>query len=86
LHLEESQAMSDESQTSWVELKLEFPDEVGTRLEKVARDAGLSLQCYCVRVLLRHLLKDASPEQKERWQKQLPATLRRNGCDDSAEL
>ena len=84
LHLEEGQTMSDESQITWVTLKLELPDEIEVRLGKIAHDAGLSLKCYCVRVLLHHLMKDASPEQKERWQRQVPATLRRNGCDDSA--
>jgi hypothetical protein len=78
--------MSDESQIAWVSLKLEFPDEVGARLEKVAQEAGQSLKCYCVRVLLKHLQQDTSTGQKERWQQQLSATLRRNGCDDSAEL
>jgi hypothetical protein len=78
--------MSDEDQIAWVTLKLEFPDEVGARLEEIARGAGLSLKCYCIHVLLRHLLKDAASEEKERWLLQLPVTLRRNGCDDKAEL
>lgn len=76
--------MDGETQITWVELNLEFTDEVESRLREVARVAGLSLKCYCVRVLLKHLLKDATPQQNERWQAQLPATLRRNGCDDSA--
>ncbi|HXQ25875.1 MAG TPA: HepT-like ribonuclease domain-containing protein [Candidatus Acidoferrales bacterium] len=86
VHAGEGRVMSNEDQITWFALKLEFPDEVGARLEKIAQEAGLSLKCYCVRVLLRHLLKDASAEQKERWQQQWPATLRRNGCDDDVEL
>jgi hypothetical protein len=78
--------MSDENQDTWFTLKLEFPDEVEARLEKVAQEAGLSLKCYCVHVLLKHLLKDASAEQKERWEQQLPATLRRNGCDENSAV
>jgi uncharacterized protein with HEPN domain len=82
----EGRARSDENQTTWVSLKLELPDDVGARLEKIAQEAGLSLKCYCVRILLNHLMKDASAEQKERWQQHLPATLRRNGCNDTTEL
>jgi uncharacterized protein with HEPN domain len=82
----ERRATIDENQIGWVSLKLELPDDIGARLEKVAQEAGLSLKCYCVRVLLKHLMKDASPEQKERWLQHVPATLRRNGCDDSIEL
>ena len=78
--------MSNEDQIAWVTLKLELPDTVGAHLEKVAQEAGLSLKCYCVRVLLKHLQKDASADRRERWQQQLPAALRRNGCDDSADL
>ena len=78
--------MNDEGQITWVPLKLEIPDEIGERLKKIAQDAGLSLECYCVRVLLQHVMRDASPEQKERWRQQAPVTLRRNGCGDSAEL
>jgi uncharacterized protein with HEPN domain len=85
-HSSEGRAMSDENQIRWVSLKLELPDDVGARLEKIAQEAGLSLECYCVRILLNHLMKDASAEQKERWQKDVPATLRRNGCEGTAEL
>ena len=86
VHPGEGSVMSNENHIAWVTLKLEFPDDVGVRLEKVAQDAGLSLKCYCVRVLLKHLLKDASSDQKERWQRQIPAASRRNGCDDGTEL
>lgn len=82
----EGKAWGTENQIAWVPLKLEFADEVGARLEEIADKAGLSLKCYCVRVLLKHLLKDASPEQKERWQQQLPATLNRNGCEGGDAL
>jgi uncharacterized protein with HEPN domain len=85
-HPGEVQVTGNESQITWVALKIEFPDDVGAHLEKVAQGAGLSLKCYCVRVLLMSLLKDASPEQAERWQQQLPATLRKNGCDDRDAL
>ena len=76
----------DESQIKWVELKLELPDDVGARLEEVAAGAGLSLKCYFVQVLWRSLLEDATPEQKETWQQELPAVMRRNGCPDSQAL
>ena len=78
--------LSNENQIAWVTLTLEFPDELEAHLEKAAKDAGLSVKCYCVRILLKHWLESASDEQKERWQQQVPATLRRNGCDDSVEL
>jgi hypothetical protein len=75
--------MNEEDHVGWVKLKIELPDDVEIRLEKLAQESGLSLKCYCVRILLKHLLKDASVEQKERWQEQFPATLRRNGCDEA---
>jgi len=78
--------MSNENEITWVELKLEIPDDIAARLEIIARQAGLSFKCYCVRVLLKHVMEDASAEQKERIQKGMPATMRRNGCDDIAEL
>jgi hypothetical protein len=70
-----------------VTLNLEFPDGVfGARLEKQAQEDGLSVKSYCVHIRLQHLLRDASAEQKERWLPQVPATLRKNGCDDTAQL
>jgi hypothetical protein len=78
--------MTNDSEIRWVTLTLEFPDEIGARLQKVADEAGISLQCYCVRVLFRELLKEAPAAQKELCLRQLPATLRKNGCDDSADL
>jgi hypothetical protein len=75
-------AVSNQSEIAWVKLTLEFPDEVGARLEKVAEEAGMPLRCYCTRVLLKNVLRIASVEQKERWREQIPATLRRNGCDN----
>jgi uncharacterized protein with HEPN domain len=80
------QAIRIQSEIAWVTLTIELPDEVGASLEEVAREAGVSFKCYCVRILLKDLLKNASADRKERWSQQLPATLRRNGCDDSAEL
>jgi hypothetical protein len=74
--------MSDEDQVKWVALTLDFTPEVEAKLETHALSAGLSLKCYCVGVLYRHLLKDASDVQKERWERGFPATLRRNGCDE----
>jgi uncharacterized protein with HEPN domain/predicted transcriptional regulator len=85
-HPGEGHAMTNQNDIAWVTLTIELPDEVGARLEKVAREAGMSLKCYCTRVLLKDLLKGASAEQKERWREQIPATLRRNGCDNSTEL
>jgi hypothetical protein len=82
----EAETMSNESQIKWVSLNLKLPDEVGARLERLSQEAGLSIKCYCVRVLVTHFMKDASPDQKERWQRDVPATLRRNGCEDTAEL
>jgi len=73
-------------QDTWVTLKIELPDELEKRLETIAQEAGLSFRCYCLRILLKHLLKSASPEQQERWQRHIPATLRCNGCDDRGEL
>jgi len=78
--------MSAEEQIKWVTLNVEFPAEVEARLEKRAREEGLSLTCFCLRLVLRDLLKDASAEQKELWLSQVPATLRKNGCDDTAQL
>jgi uncharacterized protein with HEPN domain len=75
-----------EDQSAWVALTLNLPEELEKKLEKLAQDAGLSVKCYCLRVLLKHLLERASPEQRERWQQGVPATLRRNGCDDNGEL
>jgi hypothetical protein len=46
----------------------------------------MSLQCYCLRVLLKHLIQNASPEQQEQWRQHIPATLRRNSCDHHSEL
>jgi len=73
-------------QIAWVRVNLEFPEDIEKRLEKIAQEAGLCLKCYCLRVLLKHLLEGRSSEQQERWQRQIPATLRRNGCDDRGEL
>ena len=72
-------------QTGWVTLKIELPDELEKRLETIAQEAGLSLKCYFLRALLKHLLTGASPEQRDQWQWQIPATLRRNGCEDRGE-
>ena len=77
---------SPEDQSAWVTLTFNLPDELEKKLEKPAQDAGLSVKCYCLRVLLKHLLEGASPEQRERWQQTVPATLRRNDCDANGEL
>lgn len=75
-----------EVQIAWVTVKLDFPEDLEKKLETAAQDAGMSLQCFCLRVLLRHLFQNASLEQQERWRQDIPATLRRNGCDDRGEL
>ena len=71
---------------AWVTLKTELPEDLEKRLETLAQEAGLSLACYCLRILLKHLLEGGAPEERERWQRQIPATFRRNGCDDHGEL
>ncbi len=70
----------------WVALTLEFPDEVGARFEEIAREAGMSLECYCVRALFQLLMEGASVDQKERLLHQLPATLQKNGCGGGMDL
>jgi hypothetical protein len=75
--------MTPDDQTAWVTLKIELPDDLERALKELAQHAGISIECYCVRVLLNHLMETASRENRERWQSQIPATLRRNGCDDA---
>jgi hypothetical protein len=75
--------MSKEEEITWVTLTLNFPQELDSLIETRAHELGLSPKCYCVHVLHRHLLKDAADVQKERWTREFPATLRRNGCDES---
>lgn len=75
--------MNDEDQSKWVALTLNFSDEQGALLEKLAQDAGLSLKCYCVHMLFRHLLQDAPADRIESWRAQLPTTLSRNGCHET---
>lgn len=75
-----------EDHIAWVTITLDFPEDIEKRLETTARDGGMSVQCYCLRVLLKHLLQNASPEQQEQWRQHIPATLRRNGCDVHGEL
>jgi hypothetical protein len=78
--------MSNDDDIKWVALTLNFKPEVEAKLETHARAAGLSLKCYCVHVLYRHLSTDASDAEKERWGQGFPATLRRNGCDEQSKL
>ena len=75
--------MSSEDQIKWVTLTLNFPPEMEIMIEARACELGLSPKCYCIHVLHGHLLRDASVLQRERWVQEFPATLRRNGCDDS---
>ncbi len=75
-----------EDQIAWVTITLDLPEDIEKRLETAAHDAGMSLQCYCLRVLLKHLIQNASPEQQEQWRQHIPATLRRNSCDHHSEL
>lgn len=80
--VEREMPASIEDQTAWVTVTLNLPEELEKRLETLAQEAGVPLKCYCLKVLLSRLLEGASAEQRERWQRDIPATLRRNGCDD----
>jgi hypothetical protein len=70
--------MSEEDQIKWVALKLDFSPEHEAVLQKRAQASGLSIECYCLHLLYKNLLEEASAAQKEQWQRNLPATLRRN--------
>jgi hypothetical protein len=74
--------MSDDDRIKWVVIKLDLPPDLEALLQARMQTTGLSLECYCIQVLYKDLLKDATPAQKERWLRDLPATLRRNGCED----
>jgi hypothetical protein len=71
-----------DDQIKWVTLKIELPDELEAKLEKRAQEEGMSVTCYCVHAIFRHFMEGATAEQKELWERHLPATLRRNGCPD----
>lgn len=73
-------------QINWVTISIDLPDDIAEKLAVAAKDGGMSIECYCLRVILRHLLETGSPEQNERWKDSIPATLRRNGCDDQGDL
>jgi hypothetical protein len=75
--------MSEEDQIKWAELKFDFSPEQEAVLQKGAQASGLSIECYCLHLLYEKLLEQASAAQKEQWQRNLPATLRRNGCQES---
>jgi hypothetical protein len=75
--------MSGEDQIKWVALTLTFSPEQETWLEKMAQAAGLSLKCYCVHMLYKHLLQDAPVDRMESWREQLAITLSRNGCHET---
>ncbi len=75
--------MNAEDEIKWVTLALNFPPDQEARLEARAKAEGLSVKCYCIHLLYNHLLNDAVAEQKETILRDLPATLRRNGCHDS---
>lgn len=76
-----AEGQAPEDQIAWVTLTLNFEPEQEAILEERARAAGLSPACYCIHVLHQHLLEDATtPAEKERWHRDFPATLRRNGC------
>ncbi len=75
--------MSTEDQIRWVTVTLNFSPEEEAGLEKQASDAGLSLKCYCVHILHKHLLDGASAVQQEQWQRYFPASLLRNGCRET---
>ncbi len=77
--------MNSEDQIKWVTLTLNFSDEQEAWLEKTAQAAGLSIKCYCVQTLYKHLMQDATADQMESWREQLPITLSRNGCHEALE-
>jgi hypothetical protein len=72
----------DQDQITWVALNLNFSDHVAARLEKLAQAEGLSLKCLCVHRLHKHLMGDATMAQREKRQRDFPAELRRNGCNE----
>jgi len=72
-----------DDQIKWVTLTIELSDELEAKLEKRAQEEGMSITCYCVLAIFRHFMEGATAEQKELWERQLPATLRRNGCADA---
>lgn len=74
---------NEEEQINWVTLTLNLPPPLEGAVEAATCELGLSAKCYCVHVLYRHLLRGASDVQKEKWTGDLPATLRRNGCDEN---
>lgn len=78
--------MSDEEEIKWVQLTLDFSDEEEARLTELAQAEGLSLKCFCIHVLFRHMINEDSGVDKELWERQLPLTLRRNGCDAGHSL
>jgi hypothetical protein len=78
--------MSNEDEIKWVALTLEFTPEQEAFLEARAGELGLSLKCYCVHMLYRHLLKDSSDTENEDRVRRFPATLRRNGCDENTYI
>jgi hypothetical protein len=78
--------MNEEDQINWVTLTLNFTPEQEAKLLERAQAVGLSPKCYVVNLLLRHLLEDATAIQREQWQRDFPATLRRNGCEESSTL
>lgn len=73
-------------QIAWVTIKFELREDIEERIAKVAQNAGMSVKCYSLRVLLKQLLEHASPEQGDRWRQDIPAILHRNGCSDHGEL
>jgi hypothetical protein len=76
------QIMNAEEEIKWVTLTLNFPPNEEARLEARAKTEGLSVKCYCLRVLLKHLAEESETEQ---WQRKFDATLRRNGCHDGTK-
>ena len=72
--------MSEDDSTDWVPVTLTFSLEEEAVLQAVAQREGLSLKCYCVHVLYRHVLKDVLPPDEAQRQRELQTTLRRNDC------
>jgi len=74
--------MANGDPDAWATLTLDFNPEQHAFLAKKAEAEGLSIRCYCVQRVLKHLPEDAPASEIELWQPHVPAILRRNGCEN----
>lgn len=72
--------MNGEDQIKWATITLNFSDEQEALLEKLAQAAGLSIKCYCLDVICKHVLRDVPADRMENLQAKLALMLNRNGC------